>query len=82
MCGGRIIIYPDLNFKTFTAVREEDAVRFLLFLGTRHQIEFEVDDASEWVTAIKEQCEKEEPKQQKRKKKKKKEEPKEPKQQQ
>jgi hypothetical protein len=55
---GRIIIYPDSSFKTFTAVREIDSSSFLLFLG-RQEIMFEVHNASQWVKAIKEQCRKE-----------------------
>jgi hypothetical protein len=62
-----IVVYPDLSFKTFTAVRKEDASRFLLFLG-RQEIMFEVHNASKWVKAIKEQCGKEEPKEQTQKK--------------
>jgi hypothetical protein len=58
-----IVVYPDLSFKTFTAVREIDSSRFLLFLGGQ-EIMFEVHNASKWVKAIKEQCRKEEPKEQ------------------
>jgi hypothetical protein len=56
----RIVVYP-MNFKAFTAVREEDAGKLLLLLG-RHEIMFEVDNASQWARAIREQCQKEEPK--------------------
>ena len=56
--SGKIVVYPDLSFETFTAVREEDSSRFLLFLG-RQEIMFEVHNASQWVKAIKEQCRKE-----------------------
>lgn len=62
-----IVVYPDFSFKTFTAVRETDSSRFLLFLG-RQEIMFEVHNASQWVKAIKEQCRKEEPKESKKKK--------------
>lgn len=62
-----IVVYPDLAFKTFNAVREEGADRFLLLLGTKHEIIFEVHDSSQWVRAIKEQCWKEGPKESKEK---------------
>jgi hypothetical protein len=58
---GRIIIYPSLSFKTFTAVREGYEGKLLLLLG-RDEIMFEVDNASQWARAIKKQCQKEEPK--------------------
>jgi len=54
-----IVVYPDLILKTFTAVREGDELTFLLSLG-KEKVEFYVEDASQWVTAIKEQCQKEE----------------------
>jgi hypothetical protein len=56
-----IIVYPELSFKTFTAVREQDVGMLLLLLG-RHEIVFEVDNAPQWAKAIKKQCQKEEPK--------------------
>jgi hypothetical protein len=55
-----IVVYPDLSFETFTAVREMDSSTFLLFLGGE-EIMFEVHNASKWVKAIKAQCRKEEP---------------------
>jgi hypothetical protein len=56
-----IIVYPSLSFKAFTAVREGYEGELLLFLG-RDEITLEVDNASQWARAIKEQCRKEEPK--------------------
>jgi hypothetical protein len=56
-----IVVYPDLSLNTFTAAREERAGKLLLLLG-RNEITFEVDNASQWARAIKEQCQKEEPK--------------------
>jgi hypothetical protein len=62
-----IVVYPDLTFKTLNAIREIDAGRFLLLLGTRYEATFEVDNASQWVSAIKEQCWREEPEESKEK---------------
>lgn len=60
------VIYPDLEFQNFVAVKEEQEDRFLLHLnlgtGQLEATWFEVDDSSEWIKAIKEQCSKEDEK--------------------
>lgn len=57
-----IVMYPDLPLRMFSAIRETDTHQLLLSLGTKYEIMLTLNDASQWVSAIREQCQKEEPK--------------------